>query len=87
MALAAEQYTALEPLQGTFVSTLSTSIDHLLGLTARTIGNPDRSMDHFEIALEFCRKTGYRPELAMRPLVERAAAIRETSCRPTGPAT
>ena len=63
-ALAAEQYDALGSLQGTFMPALSVSFDHLLGLMARTTGNPDRAMAHFEDALEFCRQAGYRPELA-----------------------
>ena len=64
VALAAEQYTALGPWQGTFVSALSVSVDHLLGLTARTIGNPGQAINHFEDSLEFCRAAGYKPEVA-----------------------
>ena len=30
----------------------------------RTIGNLDRAAAHFEDALAFCRRAGYRPELA-----------------------
>ena len=78
-ALAAEQYDALGSLQGTFMPALSVSFDHLLGLMARTTGNPDRAMAHFEDALEFCRQAGYRPELAWcscdyaEALIERGA--------------
>jgi tetratricopeptide (TPR) repeat protein len=64
VALAAEQYTALGPWQGTFVSALSVSVDHLLGLTARTIGNPGQAINHFEDSLEFCRAAGYKPGVA-----------------------
>ena len=39
-------------------------VDRLLGLLARMMGNFDRAMAHFEDALAFCRKAGYRPELA-----------------------
>ncbi len=41
-----------------------TCIDRLLGLLAQTMGNLDDSTAHFEDALAFCRKAGYRPELA-----------------------
>ena len=40
------------------------SADRLLGLLTKTIGNFDDSRAHFENALAFCRKAGYRPELA-----------------------
>lgn len=40
------------------------SIDHLLGLLARTMGQMDDAKAHFEDALAFCRRAGYRPELA-----------------------
>ena len=79
-ALAAEQYDALGSLQGTYMPALSVSFDHLLGLMAQTMGNPDRAMAHFEDALEFCRQAGYRPELAWsccdyaEALIERDAA-------------
>jgi DNA-binding CsgD family transcriptional regulator/tetratricopeptide (TPR) repeat protein len=62
--LAAEQYAALKPQQGTFVSTFSISVDHLLALTAQTMGNPDQAINHFDDALEFCRKASFRPEVA-----------------------
>ena len=40
------------------------SIDRLLGLLSQTMGNLDQAAAHFEDALAFCRKAGYRPELA-----------------------
>ena len=40
------------------------SVDRLLGLLSQTMGNPDQAAAHFEDALSFCRKAGYRPELA-----------------------
>ena len=40
------------------------SVDRLLALLAHTMGNPDQSVEHFEDALIFSRKAGYRPELA-----------------------
>ena len=38
--------------------------DRILALLALTIGNSDEAILHFEEALSFCRKAGYRPELA-----------------------
>ncbi len=40
------------------------SADRLLGLLSHTMGNLDQATAHFEDALAFCRKAGYRPELA-----------------------
>ena len=40
------------------------SADRLLGLLCQTMGNLDQATGHFEDALAFCRKAGYRPELA-----------------------
>jgi len=36
----------------------------VLGLLSQTMGNLDQATGHFEDALAFCRKAGYRPELA-----------------------
>ena len=49
--------------RGTMIWTLS-SVDRLLGLLSQTMGNLDQATGHFEDALAFCRKAGYRPELA-----------------------
>ena len=38
--------------------------NRLLGLLSHTMGNLDEASDHFEDALAFCRKAGYRPALA-----------------------
>ncbi len=40
------------------------SADRLLGLLSHTMGNLDQAATHFEDALAFCRKAGYRTELA-----------------------
>ena len=40
------------------------AVDRLLGLMSQTIGDLDQATAHFEEALAFCRKAGYRPELA-----------------------
>ena len=37
--------------------------DQFLGMLAQTMGNLDDAQTHFEDALTFCRKAGYRPEL------------------------
>ncbi len=62
VAGAGEQYEALESRRGFMLH--ATSSDHLLGLLAQTMGNLDQAAPHFEDALAFCRKAGYRPELA-----------------------
>ncbi len=35
-----------------------------MGLLAQTMGNMDKAAEHFEGALAFCRRAGFRPELA-----------------------
>ena len=59
---AAEQYAALSPHRGTILFTISN--DRLLGLLARTMGRLDDASEHFEDALIFCQRAGYRPEYA-----------------------
>ena len=63
---ATEHYPALAPQQGTMIQYFCTvmSADRLLGLLAHTMGPLDDAVGHFEDALAFCRKAGYRPELA-----------------------
>ncbi|MCI0859096.1 MAG: protein kinase [Chloroflexi bacterium] len=74
-ASAEEQYGALESAAGIGVPASVmrtvravpisfTPIAHLLGLLAQTMGNLDRSMDHFEDSLTLCRRAGFRPDLA-----------------------
>ena len=58
---AVEQYQALSSNPGIFGVMAS---DRLLGLLAHTMGKLDDAAAHFEDALAFCRKAGYRPELA-----------------------
>ena len=60
---AREQYTALRH-EGGKLTVLTASVDRLLGLLVHTMGEPSIAVTHFEDALEFCRKAGYRPELA-----------------------
>ncbi len=40
------------------------SVDRLVGLLSHTMGELDQSAEHFEDALAFSRKAGYRPEVA-----------------------
>ncbi len=40
------------------------SADRMLGRLALALQKPDDAITHFEDGLEFCRKAGYRPELA-----------------------
>ena len=60
---AQEQYKTLLASQGTMIASSVTS-DRLLGLLSHTMGDLDQAAAHFEDALTFCRKAGYRPELA-----------------------
>jgi DNA-binding CsgD family transcriptional regulator len=60
---AAEHYAYFREQQGTMIWTLS-SVDRLIALLSQTAGNLNLACDHFEDALVFSRKAGYRPELA-----------------------
>ena len=40
------------------------SDDRLLGIIAQGLGKLNEAQTHFEYAIAFCRKAGYRPELA-----------------------
>ncbi len=64
-ALAKEQYEPLLRQRGTtllFVGSLTT--DRLLGLLSTAMRKLDAAQSHFEEALAFCAKAGYRPEFA-----------------------
>ena len=58
---AVEHYAYFWEQRGTMIATVS-SVDRLLGLLSQTMDDLDRSTAHFEDALAFCRKGGYRPE-------------------------
>jgi DNA-binding CsgD family transcriptional regulator/tetratricopeptide (TPR) repeat protein len=60
---ASEQYAFLRT-QKVRLSDGGISVDRILGFLSQTIGNLDDAQTHFEEALVFCRKAGYRPELA-----------------------
>ena len=55
---------ALESRSGTLLENSMLAADRLLGLLSHTMGNLDQSVEHFEVSMAFCRKAGYRPELA-----------------------
>ncbi len=61
-ASAEEQYNALAPVPGIMVFYIGT--DQVLGLLSVTLGRLDQAVSHFEDSLGFCRKAGYRPNLA-----------------------
>ena len=61
VAEAEEQYRRSEPLKG---SALFMAADRVLGLLSVTMGKLEQALGHFEDALHFCRRAGYRPELA-----------------------
>ena len=63
-ALAEAQYPALLPLKGTLDISGVIGMDRLLGLLAHVMDKLDMANGHYEDALGFCRKGGYRPELA-----------------------
>jgi len=60
---AEEHYAYFLGHRGTMMWSQS-SVDRLLGLLSQTIGDLDQAAEHFEDAVGFCRKAGYRPELA-----------------------
>ena len=62
---AEEIYSSLISLQrGRLYTAVDIVLDRLLGLLAVTIGDLDQGSDHFEEALIFCRRAGFKPELA-----------------------
>lgn len=58
---AREHYVGLGLAAGSY---LFLSVDRVLGLLAQTMGDLDQAVAHFEDARDFCRKAGYRPDLA-----------------------
>ncbi len=63
-AAAGEHYEYLVPHRGSVLWRIDRVVDRLLGLLSQTMGNLDQAAVHFEESLDFCRKAGYRPELA-----------------------
>ncbi len=62
-SVAEAHYANLLRQRSTMIYTVS-SVDRLLGLLSQTMGNADQAASHFQDSLSFCRKAGYRPELA-----------------------
>ena len=62
-ASAEEQYNALAQVPGIMVFYIGT--DQVLGLLSVALGRLDQAVAHFEDSLKFCRKAGYRPNLAL----------------------
>ncbi|MCZ6866989.1 MAG: hypothetical protein O7E55_06635, partial [Chloroflexi bacterium] len=60
---AGKQYAALQNIRGILVPFQITG-DRVLALLAHTMGKLDQATVHFEESLAFCRKGGFRPELA-----------------------
>jgi tetratricopeptide (TPR) repeat protein len=63
-AAAEELYRTLESAGGTVNFHVGLSFDRLLALLAATRGRADTAVAHFEHALVFCERAGYRPEYA-----------------------
>ena len=74
--MAEEHYFALQSSPAMMAIRFVISSDRLLGLLSQTMGDLDRATTHFEAALAFCRKAGYRPELAWT-CCDYADALRE----------
>ena len=72
---AREQYSEIVSERGKFILYLG-SADRVLGLLAYTSGDLDNALGHFEDAIAFCRKAGFRPELAWT-CCDYADALRE----------
>jgi len=67
-AKAAEVYPDIEIRRGTLAPTSphgpGLSTDRLLALLAQEMGDVGTARKHFEDSISFCKKAGYRPELA-----------------------
>ncbi len=59
-----EEYAALESQRGTALVCFGVAADRLLGLLAAGLGDWQRAFSHFDDALSFCSRAGYRPEYA-----------------------
>ena len=59
-----EHYDALLPQSGTMTIGGVTVVDRVLGLLSHAMDDLDQAEAHFEDGLAFCRRAGFRPELA-----------------------
>jgi tetratricopeptide (TPR) repeat protein len=57
-------YAQLADRPGGMDPRASVANGRVLGLLSATLGRPEEAETHFRDAVEFCRKAGYRPELA-----------------------
>ena len=64
VSAARKHYADLRPYRGTIVPPGVTSVDRVLGLLAQTMGDLKQAIGHFDDSMAFCRKAGYRHELA-----------------------
>ena len=64
VSAAEEQYSFLKSWPTSRTPLILIDGDRVLGLLAQTIGDQEAAVNHFEDSLTFCRKAGYRPELA-----------------------
>ena len=60
---AEDHYAYLLGQRSRMIETIS-SVDRLLGLLAHTMADLNQATEHLVNSLAFCRKAGYRPELA-----------------------
>ncbi|MFQ6026079.1 MAG: LuxR C-terminal-related transcriptional regulator, partial [Dehalococcoidia bacterium] len=60
---AVDHYSTLQPHRGT-IHAVGTTIDHILGLLAETMGRLDQALVHFEDARVSLNQAGYQPSLA-----------------------
>jgi DNA-binding CsgD family transcriptional regulator len=70
----------LAPFESVVPTQWCVATGRLLGLLARAAGQPRRAIARFEAALTFCRRSGYRPELA-RTCHDYAGALLSTGNR------
>ena len=62
---AKEHYQAMESHRALGLGVFAGAEDHrVLGLLAQTMGDYEKAVSHFEESLAFCRKAGYRLQLA-----------------------
>ena len=64
VAAATNQYVPLQSARGVALTFATPAVDRLLGLLAHIMVYPNQAEAHFEEALVFRRKGGYRTELA-----------------------
>jgi tetratricopeptide (TPR) repeat protein len=62
-AMASEHYLTLSKYPG-IITEVGISTDRMLGILTKTMGQYEDATRHFEDAVAFCKKAGYRPELA-----------------------